>query len=210
MHKRSTSQKSGARWSLAARVAVISAITALLLMPAIYNGFPFVFPDTSAYLSVAYADSWPIDRSGFYGLLLAPVLLVSKPYASVWLAAIVQSAIIALILVTAFRRSIPSSTPTSGFLLIAATALVTTLSWHATQLMPDAFTGALILLVWLAASRGVDENGTLLLWLPRPRWRLFTSRTWAWCWWQRRQRSSCALLQERPPRSLQSAPWRPS
>jgi hypothetical protein len=43
--------------------------------------------------------------------------------------------------------------------------VLTSLSLHATQLMPDAFTGALILLAWLAASRNVAYSGTPLIWL---------------------------------------------
>ncbi|MGH6782357.1 MAG: hypothetical protein ACREB5_09655, partial [Sphingomonadaceae bacterium] len=41
---------------------------------------------------------------------------------------------------------------------------VTALPWHAGQVMPDAFTGAVVLLAWAAASRAPGADGTLLLW----------------------------------------------
>ena len=148
----------------AARIVTVAAIAAVLLLPAIANGFPLVFPDTSAYLSVDYADSWPIDRAGFYGFILSPALLSLPDTAGVWLAAAFQAALIAIVLLAAVRRLIPDARPLLALALIALAAVFTSLSWHASQLLPDAFTGALVLLVWLAASRDLARPGTALLW----------------------------------------------
>ena len=152
-------------WTAVEYFVALLVLTTVLLLPAIYNRFPFVFPDTSAYLSVAYADSWPIDRAGFYGLILAPALLGIEGAGGVWLAILVQGMIIALTLVAAARRLLPGSRPWLVLALLTAVALASTLAWHATQLMPDAFTGALVLLVWLTASRNLGDRGTPLLWL---------------------------------------------
>jgi hypothetical protein len=135
------------------------------MAPAAYNRFPLIFPDTSAYFSVAWAHSWPVDRTGFYGLFLAPILRSVTAVPSMWLAVSAQAFAIALVLVAVLRRVWPGASPMAAFALTAAVALTTTLSWHASQLLPDAFTGAVILLAWLAASRNLGERGAPLLWL---------------------------------------------
>ena len=147
-------------WALASL-----GVAAVLIAPAAYNGFPLIFPDTSAYFSVAWANSWPVDRAGFYGLFLAPILRGVAAVPAMWLAAIAQACVIAVVLVAVLRRLWPGSSPAAGFALIAAVALTTSLSWHASQLLPDAFTGVVILLAWLAASRNLSDRGTPLLWL---------------------------------------------
>ena len=152
------------RWRTPALVLCFALTWAMLLVPAIYNRFPLLFPDTSAYLKVAYGGYWTIDRSGFYGLMYAPMRL-SDTSLGLWLAAAAQCAVVALILLLFARRVAPKATPTALVLLIGASALFTSLPWHAAQLMPDAYTAVLILTVWLAASRNLDEPGTLLLWL---------------------------------------------
>ena len=151
-------------WTIAQRVLTAAAVTVVLILPAVYNGFPLVFPDTSAYLSVAYADSWPIDRAGFYGFILSPALLSLSTVPGVWLAIAFQAALISIVLLAAARRLLPSAKPLPAFAIIAAVAMLTSLSWHASQLLPDAFTGALILLAWLAASRQSTRAGTPLIW----------------------------------------------
>jgi hypothetical protein len=142
-----------------------AAITAVLLTPAAYNRFPLVFPDTSAYLAVAFNDSWPVDRAGFYGLILTPALASLRPVASLWLATAVQAGLISATLLLAVRRISPSESPLQATALLTLAAALTSLPWHASQLIPDAFSGALVLLVWLAASRDIGSQGTLLLWL---------------------------------------------
>lgn len=141
----------------------VAALAGLLLWPAVYNGFPIIFPDTTAYLNVALGHSWTLDRSGFYGLFLKPFALLG-PVAGIWIAVVVQVVAIAAIIIAAVRRAVPAP----GWIAVAGVATVGALSslpWHAAQLMPDAFTGSLILLGWLAASRRLEERGTALLWL---------------------------------------------
>ena len=153
------------RWS-ATRLAFVFFLSwACLLTPAVYNRFPLLFPDTSAYLKVAYGGHWTIDRSGFYGLFFQPLLRFSETELGLWLVIAVQAAVVGAILVAVARKIAPSATPATICGMILATALLTSAPWHAAQLMPDAFTGALILTVWLAASRDVGASGTPLLWL---------------------------------------------
>ena len=152
-------------WSAAATIAVWAAGVLVLLLPAVYNGFPLIFPDTGAYLSVSYADKWTLDRAGFYGLLFKPILMPTKPVAGLWLVLALQVALISAILQVTVRLVAPSASPVLASILIAITALLTALPWHSAQLMPDAFTGPLVLLVWLAASRDPSAPGSPSIWL---------------------------------------------
>ena len=153
------------QWNAVTTAALGIAIMSLLLTPAIYNGFPLVFSDLNGYLSVSYGHSWTVDRSGFYGLFLKPVLLPMSGVAGMWLAATIQAALVTAVLLMILRRLAPRLAPAGAFAIIAVIALFSSLPWHVSQLMPDTFTGPLILLTWLAASRDPAAAGSPLLWL---------------------------------------------
>ena len=153
------------RWSLAAWSLLVLGIAAALLVPALYNRFPLFFPDTPAYLSVGYGHYWTLDRAGFYGLALKPLLTTIDPVAALWVAVGLQGLLIAGVLLLAVRRIAPEVRPLAIILPMLAIILLTSLPWHVSQLMPDAMTGGLVLLVWLAASRAIGAPGTALLWL---------------------------------------------
>jgi hypothetical protein len=144
------------------RTIPIAIVTAALLLPAAYNGFPLVFPDTSTYFRVAFGHAWTLDRSGFYGLALKPASLID-PDLGLWVALAIQCTVVAAILTSITYRLVRGSK--SPVLICVAICLLTTLPWHAAQLMPDAFTGVLILLAWLLASSDANERGVPLTWL---------------------------------------------
>jgi hypothetical protein len=137
--------------------AVIAATALLLLWSALLNGFPLVFPDTGTYMRVAFGEGWPIDRSGFYGFAMKPFLVTLPGASGLWIWTCVQAALIAAALVLAMRRIAPHAPIQLQFACLAAVALLTSLPWHSAQLMPDAFTGPLVLLTWLACSHDPSE-----------------------------------------------------
>ena len=147
-----------ALWPLA-----LAAAAAFLLWPAIYNGFPVVFPDTGAYLSVAWGHFWTMDRSGFYGFFLRPLSFL-PPLAQLWIAIGLQAAAIAAVLFLVCRKILRRASPLKALMVVALLSILTPLPWHAAQLLPDAFTGIAVLLVWLACSRNLSDSGTLTLW----------------------------------------------
>lgn len=147
------------------RIIVVGLTALLLLLPALYNGFPLLFPDTDDYLKVSYGHFWTLDRSGFYGLLFKPILLPTSGLTGIWLAAVLQVTIIAALLFAVARRVAPAAKPLALIAAITVTCLLSSLPWHAAQLIPDAFTGVLVLTVWLAASRESGAPGTALIWL---------------------------------------------
>lgn len=158
-------------WSLtglnrgASPAVTLAAMVLVLIAPAIVNGFPLVFPDTGAYLGIAYGQEWTIDRAGFYGLMLKPAALPGNAEFGIWAVLILQAAIIAAVLLSACRQLIPGGSRLLPALVVAALAAVTSLPWHSAQLMPDAFTGPLVLLTFIAVTRDPLAPGSPLMWL---------------------------------------------
>jgi len=133
-------------------------IALLLLWPALYNRFPLIFPDSGAYLAVAWGSFWTFDRSGFYGLFLK-VFSALPALWGLWAGLVAQAFAIGAVLLLAVRALIPRSSPAVVCAIILLTTMTTSLPWHSAQLMPDAFTGPCILLTWLAVSRDPDDSG---------------------------------------------------
>jgi hypothetical protein len=96
---------------------------------------------------------------------LKPILLPMSGVAGLWIAATIQATLVTVFLLLILRRMAPSLSPAGAFALIFVVALFTSLPWHVAQLMPDTFTGPLILLTWLAATRDPAATGSPLLWL---------------------------------------------
>jgi hypothetical protein len=145
-------------------LGLIAATTLLLLWAAILNGFPLVFPDTGTYLRVADGQAWPIDRSGFYGFAMKPFVRAFPGAWGLWAWTAAQAAMVAAALVLAVRHIAPTATAKLQVACLAAVATLTSLPWHAGQLMPDAFTGPLLLLTWLACSRDPAAPEGSFLW----------------------------------------------
>ena len=153
-----------ARHQATSYIWLVFAATALLLIPAVWNGFPLVFANSGAYLMVAWTSDWPADRSGFYGLFLRPLSLLPG-IVQVWLWTILQCAAVGATILLAIRSMAPSLSRRATAAILVLLVIGTTLPWHAAQLMPDAFSGICVLAVWLACNRDPDEPGTPLLWL---------------------------------------------
>lgn len=143
-------------------VLAIAIATPILCWPAVANGFPLIFPDTGPYLGPAYANAWPFDRSGFYGIAIAPPLKLVDGVAGLWLAMLLQVAAVAAVLVFSLRKLGIGLLPQLA--IIAVVATLTSLPWHSAQLAPDALTGIVVLLTWLAVSRDPRAPGSPLLW----------------------------------------------
>ncbi len=138
---------------------------AILLWPTIFNGFPLIFPDSGTYLGIAYGHEYALDRSSFYGLLLKPLVTSLPRVAGLWLGVAGQALAVSAVLILAASQLCPRATGIQLLGCIIVTTLLTSLAWHSAQYMPDAFTGPVLLLAWLAASRDPAAPGAALLWL---------------------------------------------
>ena len=146
--------------------AGVVALFALVLMwAALWNGFPLIFPDSATYFGIAFEHQYAVDRSSFYGLILKPILSTMPVMAGLWVGILAQCCAIAVVVMIAARRLIPTWSCARFLPLFALLAITTSIAWHAGQYMPDAFTGITVLLAWLAASRDPSDDGAPALWL---------------------------------------------
>jgi hypothetical protein len=121
----------------------------ILFLPALYNRFPLVFPDTGTYLIHAIELRGQTDRPPYYSIFLLPLHLQR----TLWPIPIVQCLIASSVCYWLLRKLVPQSGGAGFALLIAAAALLTSVAWHAIQIMPDVFTPLLILLMFLFCLR---------------------------------------------------------
>src|SRR5271165_3113381 len=81
-------------------LAASAAMVLVLLAPALWNGFPLIFPDTGGYLGRPIEGTLALGRSALYGLFL---------YAGVptafWPNVIAQAALTAWLIVLTMRAS---------------------------------------------------------------------------------------------------------
>ncbi len=140
--------ESRAGWCIA---CVASA--GILLLPAVWNGFPLLEYDTGGYLARWFEGYLVPSRPAAYGLLLAPAarlqfwpVLVLQAAASVW--------ILQLLLRELFR-----SRPALLTAVVATLTLTTTLPWLTSILLTDIFAGLAVLALYLIVfGRGVGSG----------------------------------------------------
>jgi len=135
---------------------LILAAASLLLAPAWWNGYPFIFWDSGDYLRASLAGELVVYRDPVYGLLTAPL----HGGVSLWGVAIGQSLLAAWLLFETCRQFRPAGKAYLG--IVAALALGSSLPWFSAQVMPDLMGALAVLLVFLlgfgeigAAKRGL-------------------------------------------------------
>jgi O-antigen/teichoic acid export membrane protein len=137
--------KRGAGRLLTYGVAPILLSAALLLWPALWNGYPLVFADTGTYLSQAIERYLGWDRPIFYSLFMLPLHMTL----TTWPVIIVQALLVTHTLHLVRRVLLPGFS--AWWLLpgVAALSVATALPWFASQLVPDIFTSLLVLVLAL-------------------------------------------------------------
>jgi hypothetical protein len=119
----------------------------LTCVAAVYNGFPLTYPDTGNYLENALAIAhgrapWFFYRPLMYGAFLIPF---GTPQ-TIWLVPVAQGLLVAWV-VDRTLSTIAMPLSSRGLLtLFAGLSAFTTLPWISGQIMPDVFTGLMILL----------------------------------------------------------------
>jgi hypothetical protein len=138
-----------ALWAL----AVILSI-ALLLAPALWNGFALLQYDTGGYLARWYEGTLVPSRAVVYGLILN----AGVPLAF-WPVLFVQSALTVWILALVLRTHGFGRRPLLLLGVIAALSLLTTLPWLTAILLTDIFCGLGVLALYLVVMRGAHLQG---------------------------------------------------
>lgn len=116
------------------------------MLPALWNGFPFIFYDSGDYLSIGLSGRRVVYRDPVYGLITAPLHL----YRSLWGIALGQSLLSAWILYEVVALVLPERRRIGSYLaIIGGLTLCTSLPWFSAQVMPDILGALAILLVLL-------------------------------------------------------------
>lgn len=128
-------------------VAAVLLGALLLLVPALYNGYPLVNPDTATYLASGFKPETPFDRPITYGLLIR---LFSLNGTSLWLVVYVQAVLVSSLIIGILKRLMPGGTYLlKGLFTLLFLSLCTSLSWVVCQVQPDIFTPIAILCIVL-------------------------------------------------------------
>jgi len=146
----------------AIRLGANFAATFILLLPALWNGFPFLEYDTGGYLARWFEGYLVPSRSSTYGLFLAagwPLdfwpIIVLQALAAIW--------VIGLLLRLHRFNVYPIGLPA----IVAALTVTTALPWLADVLLTDIFAGLAVLalhaLVWHYDRLASRERAGLVL-----------------------------------------------
>jgi hypothetical protein len=133
-----------ALWAL----AVILSL-ALLMVPALWNGFPLLQYDTGGYLARWYEGYLVPSRAVVYGL----ILLAGVPLAF-WPVLVVQSALTIWIVTLTLRAHGLDKRPMLLLAVITILSVLTTLPWLTAILLTDIFCGLGVLALYLLLLRG--------------------------------------------------------
>ena len=133
----------------------------LLSWPAFWNGYPLVFSDTGTYLTQAIERYVGWDRPVFYSLFLFPLHMT----VTTWPVVAAQALILAHLLHLLRRSLLPGASVWWVVPIAAMLALCSPLPWLSSQLMPDVFTGVVVLSLVLLVLPGDRFSPVERIWL---------------------------------------------
>jgi hypothetical protein len=133
---------------LVVRLIGAAAAVFLLLIPALWNGFPFLFFDTGGYLARPFDGTLAAGRSVVYGLWLA-----AGAFGNFWPVVIAQAALTVWIVALVLKSHGLGGRPLTLVVLVALLTVATAVPWLAGLLMPDLFAGLSVLALYLLVFR---------------------------------------------------------
>lgn len=142
------SARNRAPWAL----AVILSI-ALLIGPAVWNGFPLLQYDTGGYLARWYEGTLVPSRAVFYGLLLN-----AGEVGAFWPVVLVQAALTVWVIALMLRAHGLGGRPWLMLGVIAVLTALSTLPWLTSILLTDIFAGLGVLALYLLLLRPGDVS----------------------------------------------------
>ena len=130
---------------------LLIAALAVLLAPALWNGYALIFYDTGGYIEAAREMYLVPGRSLFYGLFLR---IASLGWTSLWGPAVLQAGLSLWLIHLLWRAHRLPSGPAMLLPVATVMAAATSLAWYADQLMPDIFVPLVVLALWLLSAHG--------------------------------------------------------
>jgi len=132
------------QWALASLVCV-----AMLIAPAIWNGFPLLQYDTGGYLARWYEGYLVPSRAVAYGLILN----AGTPLAF-WPVVVAQAALTTWVIALTLRAHGCGRRPLLLVAVVALLSVISTLPWLTAILLTDIFAGLSVLALYLLLMRG--------------------------------------------------------
>ncbi|HEY4112813.1 MAG TPA: hypothetical protein VGM17_02020 [Rhizomicrobium sp.] len=127
--------------------AAIAVLIPMLLVAALWNGFPLMFYDTGAYIFQGFTGRFVPERSPVYSLFL----WYAGAGVTIWSIAIVQAVITAFVVVETARAVAPHIALGTVLAIGGALTILTGLPWYVGEAEPDCFTALLVLSLYLLA-----------------------------------------------------------
>lgn len=140
--------------SLLAPVAVILGAMSIA-WPALYNGFPLIYPDTLDYVQAGQNIKWTMlahHRLSFYGdrsLIYSLTILPFHFHRTLWPIIALQCLLTAFILWRVFRSIVRRGTGLHFLVLMLLLSLFSSMSWFGSFAMPDILGPDLYLCIYL-------------------------------------------------------------
>jgi hypothetical protein len=119
----------------------------LLLLPAMWNRFPFIYYDTGAYLFEGLTGRFIPERAAVYSLFLR----FAGAATSLWIIAVLQAGMSAFLITQCARAVTPRMRWPVLLLIAAALVIATSLPWETGEIEPDCFGALLVLSLYLLA-----------------------------------------------------------
>jgi len=132
---------------IGAEIACVIALVPILLLVAFWNGFPFTFFDTGAYVLQGLALRFVPERAATYSLFLR----VMDIRESLWLAAAAQSLLSSFMIVQFARAQSPRLPAWKMLAFGLGLVLLTGAGWYVGQIEPDCFTPLAAIALYLLA-----------------------------------------------------------
>ena len=131
-----------------------------LLIPAFYNHFPLVNPDTATYIESGFIPDMPSDRPITYGLLIR---LFTLNGISLWLVVFAQAYILSWVIFRVIKNLAGENYVRPALLMVSLLSLGSSLSWIASQVQPDVFTPIAFLCITLILMNKENRRTNVLL-----------------------------------------------
>lgn len=137
--------------------------TLCLLIPALYNHYPLVNPDTATYLASGFKPETPVDRPITYGLLIR---LSSLNGLSLWFVVFMQAFIVSW-LVFKITKAVSGGRlyVLKGMVVVIFLSLCSSLSWIVSQVQPDVFTSVAYMCIILLLLNKENRKTNILLYV---------------------------------------------
>ncbi len=123
----------------------IAAAMLMMLAPAIWNGFPWMFYDSGAFIDQALTGKFMPERAVFYAWFMRPF----APSWSLWPLVIVQAWMTAWTMWIFVRAVAPRLGPLGYIAIVAAVAVATGMPFYVGQVLPDFLSPLLVLACYL-------------------------------------------------------------